>query len=421
MTVPTEKPVAYAAIAGLGLIAGLSMQRPELIVAAAPFVLWLTAGLVLAGSPRFGARVVAERERILVGERLGLNLTLKTSAPLERVDVELPALGETDRSGVIAVDMVGLARRTVTLSRSAHRIGVYQLEPRRLSARDRFGLFQFLPDAVHAGELRAFPKLPAVRSALLAADTQVFSGSQVSRHRGEGIEFAELRPLAAGETGARIHWPSLARRGSPYVAERLAERNTDLVLFLDAFEPLRGEGGTGTLEMAIAAAATLAQHHLARRDRVGLVSFGGTLGWLEARMGAAQLSRIIDALLETRVVLSYAWKSIDIIPPRVIPPRASVVALTPLLDPRVANALIDLRARGFDLAVIEISPLGFLPAPVGDLQRLARRFWLLQRAEQRRRYREMGIPVTTLSDPGSLEQSISEVNRFKRSRQHVFA
>ena len=39
------------------------------------------------------------------------------------------------------------------------------------------------------------------------------------------------------------------------------------------------------------------------------------------------------------------------IPRRTLPPSALVIALSPLLDPRSVGALLDLRARGFDLAV----------------------------------------------------------------------
>ena len=65
--------------------------------------------------------------------------------------------------------------------------------------------------------------------------------------------------------------------------------------------------------------------------------------------GLVQLYRIVDALLDTEIVLSYYWKEIDVIPRRTLPPNALVIALSPLLDPRSVGALLDLRARGFDL------------------------------------------------------------------------
>ena len=83
-----------------------------------------------------------------------------------------------------------------------------------------------------------------------------------------------------------------------------------------------------------------------RRDRVGLIAFGGILRWLVPGTGLVQLYRIVDALLDTQIVLSYYWKEIDVIPRRTLPPNALVIALSPLLDPRSVGALLDLRARG---------------------------------------------------------------------------
>ena len=84
------------------------------------------------------------------------------------------------------------------------------------------------------------------------------------------------------------------------VNERHPERNADVVLFLDSFAEARSrERDDGTLERAVRAAATLAGRYLERRDRVGLVTFGGILRWLEPGGGLVQRYRMIDALLET--------------------------------------------------------------------------------------------------------------------------
>ena len=59
------------------------------------------------------------------------------------------------------------------------------------------------------------------------------------------------------------------------------------------------------------------------------------------------------------------------IPARVLPPKALVVAVTPLLDPRSVGALLDLRARGYDLAAVEVSPVPFVDAGDDETDELA--------------------------------------------------
>ena len=85
--------------------------------------------------------------------------------------------------------------------------------------------------------------------------------------------------------------------------------------------------------MTVRAAASLAHLYLQRKDRVGLVSFGGYLSWLMPASGTQQLYRIVDSLLQMNIVLSFASKGVDVLPPRTLPPRALVIALSPLLDP----------------------------------------------------------------------------------------
>ena len=136
-----------------------------------------------------------------------------------------------------------------------------------------------------------------------------------------------------------INWQASARRGDLLVNEQHPERNTDVVLFLDTFTDVHA-GGHGTLDLTVRAAASLAHRYLQRKDRVGVVSFGGYLSWLLPRSGTQQLYRIVDSLLEMGVVLSFATKGIDVLPPRSLPPKALVLALSPLLDARSAAALV---------------------------------------------------------------------------------
>ena len=120
-----------------------------------------------------------------------------------------------------------------------------------------------------------------------------------------------------------------------------------MVLFLDTFaEARRGDSARST--STVRAAAALAARYLGARDRVG----AGRLrrrrcSWLLPATGARQLYRIVDALLDTEVVLSYAWKDVDVHAAAArCRRRRSCSALTPLLDDaRRARAARPARAR----------------------------------------------------------------------------
>ena len=241
-------------------------------------------------------------------------------------------------------------------------------------------------------------------------------GSQVSRERGEGIEFADLRPLLPGDRVRSINWRASARRGVPYVNVQHPEHSADVVLFLDTFaEAERAEAGT--LDAAVHAAAALASTYLTRRDRVALVSFGGVVSWLAGSPGTRQLYRIVDALLESHVKPSFRWRDITHVPGHLLPARALVLALSPLLDERGIGALLDLRARGYDLAVIEISPLALGDA---DSHELPLRLWRLQREALRARFERLGVPVARWERPHTdLDLVIEEVIAYRRHARAV--
>ena len=62
-------------------------------------------------------------------------------------------------------------------------------------------------------------------------------------------------------------------------------------------------------------------------------------------------------LLQASVVFTYVTKDLDLVPPRVLPPQALVIAFSPLLDKRFVKAATDLAARRFDLVIVAVSPL----------------------------------------------------------------
>jgi uncharacterized protein (DUF58 family) len=89
--------------------------------------------------------------------------------------------------------------------------------------------------------------------------------------------------------------------------------------------------------------------------------------------------------------------------------------VSPLLDERSITALFDLRARGFDVAVIEVSPVPPPPVDADSVAGLAHRVWVMEREMLRRRLQAVGVAVAEWRDDQFIQQSVWEVERFRRS------
>ena len=414
--------VTYAGLAALGLLAGLVLGRIELVALAAPFALAAVAGGALARDPRIEATVVLDRDRALEGDEVRVTVELSSPTGADRVEVLLPLPEELRSAGPNprAVTLVAGVARTLEYTIHCERWCAFAVGPAFVRAGDRLGFHAWERRIGRAQPLRVYPSVETLRALLEPLDTQPFVGNQLSRSRGDGIEFADIREWQPGDRVRSINWQASARRGDLLVNEQHPERNTDVVLFLDTFTDVRS-GGHGTLDLTVRAAASLAHRYLQRKDRVGVVSFGGYLSWLLPRSGTQQLYRIVDSLLEMGVVLSFAAKGIDVLPPRSLPPKALVLALSPLLDARSAAALLDLRARGFDLVVVEVSPVPFVRPGSGELSRLSYRLWRLSREALRARYEQAGVPVVEWTDGEALNVVLEEVTAFRRYARPVRA
>jgi uncharacterized protein (DUF58 family) len=401
-------------LAAVGLIAALALGRVELVALAAPFAVLLGVGLALERNPDVRVRLELDRDRALEDETVAATLLLSADAPVSRLDVLLVLPYGLESADAVAALRLEPGTREHVIEIRCRRWGGFVLGQAIVRAHGRSGLAVWERTVELGVPLKVYPRPELLDEMLTPLETQAFAGNQVARVKGTGIEFADLRPFVHGDAPKRVNWRATARRGALVVNESHPERNTDVIIFLDTFTEASRGLSEGTLELAVRAASSLAAQYLERRDRVGLVSFGGILNWLVPGSGAVQRLRIVDALLNTEIVLNYAWKGVDLIPSRTLPPKALVVALTPLLDERAVSTLLDLRARGFDLAVVEVSPAPFTEPGEGAAERLAYRLWLLRREELRGRYRRAGVPIVEWREGTPLAAELEEVRAWRR-------
>ncbi len=430
----SPKTGAYAALTAAALLAALVLRRPELAALAAPFALCLALGLAAAEEVELAVEVTLDRARATEGDQVELAVRLRAATALARVELR-PLVPDGLRAApgelptVLAL-AAGEERRVPWRLACAH-WGGYLLGQVRVRAGDRFGLLVHRRD-VHAElPLKVYPRPEPLRSLVRPLRTQRLVGEQVARRSGDGVEFADIRALVPGDQVRRINWRASARRGELYVNDHHPERNADVVLFLDTFAEARDEragpdggrgpdgrrgpdGQPGTLDLTVRAAASLAAHYLASKDRVGLIGFGGVVRWLHPAGGRTQDYRIVDTLIDSQIAETWVDRSLAAIPARMLPPNGLVLGLTPLLDERGIAALLDLRARGFEVAILVLSPVPFTRPGRREDQELAWRLWSLQREQVQASYRRLGVAVAEWRADRPLEAVLKEVRTFRR-------
>jgi uncharacterized protein (DUF58 family) len=410
----------YSVIFSGGVIVSLVLGRPDPLVLTLPFLVVLAAAAITARTrPELELRITLDRAKALEGEEVEIDIEVATKRGYFEVGFVLEPAAGIDVIDPLEAVLVNVGSPATIRGRiRCRRWGAYRLGGGRLQARDPLSAFMFQSVVQPTIDLRVYPRPERLRSLLHPHSLRPRFGSLVSRAAGAGLEFADIREFGPGDQRRHVNWKATARRGRIHVNLFHPEWSSDVVLLVDTFAEVTGDTRS-SLELAVSAATSAGIEFLRRRDRVGLLTVGGTIQWLLPGMGVRQLYRIVDSLMQTKLAFSYAWPKADAIPPRVIPPGALLVALTPLVDRRMSVILLDLKARGHDIAVVEISADALLPASPNHRDRLARRLWSLHRSAIRYRFQQAGLPISVWELDRPLQIPFMELQKFRRTSRRI--
>lgn len=404
-------------VAACAVWLALLSARPELFVAALPLALALAAAARRRPVPDYTVTHEISADRVTEGESVWVTVTVtaRSAVPLMELVELLPRACEVvsgHNRALLALrpGRTASVRYEMRGARGAHDVGTVVTR-----ARDRWGVRAWERRHVDRKIVRVYPRLAPLRSLPRPLHTQTSVGDYVSPAVGEGLEPGDIRQFAPGDRIRQVNWRASLRLGTLYVTQHHRERNADVVLMLDTLAEV-GLPPESTLDLSVRAAASLASAYLARKDRVGLINYGGTIDWVKPGSGRVQFERLADTLVRAEVVFTYVSKDLAFVPPRVLPSHALVVAVTPLLDARFTKATLDLAARGFDLVVVVVSAVdvtrGVLPDALID--DLACRLWTLERRAHLDEFRRHGIVVVEWHPSAPLELALASHARRRR-------
>jgi uncharacterized protein (DUF58 family) len=411
----TPLGLSLLTLVGWAVSLALLTARVELLVVALPAVLALATLARPRAAPEYALTCEVSADRVFEGETVTVTITMSAAAPLAVAVVRgpLPHDGELVSSSNRAVMTLG-AEGTASFDYEVRCLvrGAYDFGAAVVHVRDRWAVRAWERRHVQRTPVHVHPRMVPLRSLPRPLHTQTSMGDYVSPALGEGIEPGDIRRFAPGDRIRQVNWRASLRLGTLYVTRHRRERNADVVLMLDTLADAGAHHDT-TLDHGVRAAASLATAYLARKDRVGLITYGGTIDWVKPGSGRVQYERLAATLLKATVVFTYVTKDLTFVPPRVLPSHALLIAITPLLDARFTKASLDLAARGFDLVVVVVSPVETTRAAVAasPVNELACRLWTLERRARLDDFRRHGIAVAEWNPADPLERALAGLAR----------
>ncbi|MGH8794601.1 MAG: DUF58 domain-containing protein, partial [Stackebrandtia sp.] len=313
------------------------------------------------------------------------------------------------------------ASTSVWLRGVARRWGVHQIGPASVYAVAADGLLRSRVTRLPAQPLRVYPAAELFDSREALPRAAGMAGIHRSRRLGQAGELAEVRQFQPGDRLRRIDWRVSLRQRELYVNSTLSERDADVVLLMDVLHEAGDPGGPGgsaegsVMDVAVRAAAAIAEHYVHQGDRISIVEFGPRARRLRAGTGRRHYLAAREWLAETRAAPGAGVSMDRLVGGGSLPPGSVVVMLTPLLDERSAHGLARLARSGRALVTVDTLPPNAGPDYRGIWTRPAVGLWRLERENTLDRLRELGVPVETWRGPGSLDAMLRHISRIDRA------
>ena len=416
----TNRLLGAVLATSFGIVVAVLAGKPEAAVFAAPWAVLLVLGLSHYRHRQLDVRVEVDKRRVIVGDEVEV-ATMVQGAPGTLHVQCLPgevfwgssATEETANEAHLH-DVLVNDRATVRIPLPTKQWGVHDVGRIEVAVTEPYGLFRESIEVAEPRIVRVHPKPAQAQNLLSPWLVRRVTGAHRSKAVGRGVEYADIRPFAPGDSLREINWRATARSSDLWISQRHPDRATDVILLVDSFVE-SGHDVRTVFGLAIEAALALAEGHLGVADRVGLVELGGVVRWFSPAAGRHQLQRLTDGLLSTGLHSHIAERNLAVVMSQALPPRSFVVALSPLLDDRFIDALHILGAHGHDVAVIECE--ASWPGSADDSDetgRLARTLWEAERQMIRDRLAEHGIAVAKWRSGDRLDLALLELTSYRR-------
>jgi len=420
---PTHTQVRALGLSAALLAVAVLFRRPDAAVIGLPLAILALWGAVARPSGAPSATASLDASTLFEGQATTYRVAVSGLDP--RADLVVAAM---PRGQWFAYDPVSAARAVATsgedvseldLGLRSQRWGRRQVDSPSIVCTSVLGAYRTAVLPVGSLDVVTLP----LRDGFAAVDAVPRPAGLVGLHRsrrpGEGTELAGVRPFRTGDRLRRINWAVSARTGDLHVTSTWSDRDTEVVLVLDSGDDIGSsegiDGQASSLDTAVRAAASIAEHYLRHGDRVRLIDTGAAVRSVRAGSGRGHLRRILDALVHADP------RGMQRDPEQLarrerIRPDSLVIVLSPLLRRAVLGHVVALAHAGCTVIAVDTLPpdMGLRTDDEHDARfwPLAWRLRLLERRSELDRLGDLGVPTVAWRGAGTLDEVLRDASRL---------
>ena len=351
------------AIGGVLVVAAFSTGLPFL------FYLLYLAILVIGGSyvvVRLGltdleAGYAVSQLHGHVGDPLRVTYTLRNTSRLPKLWLEVH--NPTTLPGGLpgrALSLGGRQERSWLIRAPLTRRGHFRIDPLAIRTGDPFGFFEASAAVGQGVSVVVYPRLEPVPAWKLPAANIEGSHAAPERTHQTTPLATSVRPYAPGDSMNRIHWKLTARHGEIQVKEFDLEQTADAWIVLDLQRAIQtGRGDESTTEVAIRAAAAIADKALIENRAVGMTVNARRPAYLPPDRGGRQHLKIMQLLAALEPDGEAPLVEALVQSVGRLRRGMTAVIVTASVDPAWVRVLATLRGRGVAAVVVLLDAPAF--------------------------------------------------------------
>ncbi len=291
-----------------------------------------------------------------VGDRLQITYTLRNTSRMPKpwLEVHNPTTLPGGLPGR-AIALGSRAERSWLVRAPLLRRGHFRVEPLQIRTGDPFGFFEASAAVGQGVAVVVYPRVDKLPLWRLPAANIEGSHSAPERAFQTSPLATAVRPYAPGDSFNRIHWRSTARHGEIQVKEFELEQTADAWIFLDLERSVHGgRGEESTVEVAVRAAASIADKAILENRAVGLTVNGHRQSIVPADRGGRQHLKIMQLLAAVDADGSTPLAESLIVAAGRLRRGMTAIVITPSLDPAWVRPIAALRPRGITSVVVTL-------------------------------------------------------------------